>query len=130
MARSGWRARNSAGGSAAAAGGLAFRVRVPNGTHLVTPHAGKDVVQLYVDGAEGKEPCTQPPGLALYDAAPLTFTSHMQLGKSRVLDPAPYTMCMSLGTLLLAPRLALVRIRPHLRRSVPYNTLDRCTLGI
>ena len=29
-----------------------------DGVHLVAPHAGKDVVQLNVDGAEGQEACT------------------------------------------------------------------------
>ena len=28
-----------------------------DGVHLVAPHAGKDVVQLYVDGAEWQEAC-------------------------------------------------------------------------
>ena len=30
-----------------------------DGVDLVAPHAGKDVVQLYVDGAERQEACTQ-----------------------------------------------------------------------
>ena len=29
-----------------------------DGVHLVPPHAGEDVVQLNVDGAEGQEACT------------------------------------------------------------------------